>query len=157
VGFKRGRNGGADGAHRGRGKNGGDGFDFSGADSSPTAGVDWWSPGCGGGICALSCREGNSAKGERGRQWCSDLFKVAQRHGAVVGVGFSQPRGEKEWGPGGARARARGVRAAGSGAPPIEATTSRVTWHEHGRWKAGFGRVGRYGGQLLGRVPWGPN
>jgi hypothetical protein len=35
-------------------------------------------------------------------------FKVAQRHGAVVVVGFAQPRGGKEWGPGGARARARG-------------------------------------------------
>jgi hypothetical protein len=64
----------------------------------------------------------------------------------VVGAGFAQPRGGKEWGPDGARARAKGVRVAGSGVPPAEAGGGRATWqHLHG------GNRGGRAWQLVGR------
>jgi hypothetical protein len=42
---QRGGNGGTDGAHRGRGKNGGGSSNFGGVDGSLATGVDQWSPG----------------------------------------------------------------------------------------------------------------
>jgi hypothetical protein len=78
AGFKRGRNGGTDGAHQGRGKN-----NSGGADKIRE----------GGGLCARLCRVGNSAKGKRRRQRRSTLFKVVRHNGTVVGAGFMRQKG----------------------------------------------------------------